>query len=429
MNELLHLALALASVFAAARCGGVLAVRLSQPPVIGELAFCLALGPMLLGGLDPEATAAIFPASVRAEILDIGRIGIALFMFFIGADFCGELGRDRGRVAKVISAVVTVGVSIPLLLGVAVAILVAPHLLLAPGTHWLSAVFVGIALATTAFPILAAIVEETDIARTRVGDLALACAAGTDILVWTILAIVAADAHGRSSRDAAGRLLVIVALTVTTLLLLRPALGRLLWLPSRARSLGTPMLAIAIAAMTSTVTARLGFTVVFGGFLAGLAFRGLIPRESRVFGGLRRVNRLLLLPVFFAAVGLGASFRGLGRPASVIEAVAILLVAAVVGKVGGVYVAARYTRVHRREALALGILLNTKGLTEIVVLGVGFELQLISSGVLAMLIIVALVTTAATIPLLRGLDLMRARRGQAPPISADLATETLNATL
>ena len=403
--------LAVAGVAALAWLAGTAATRLAQPRVIGELVAVMSLGPSALGAVAPGVPAFLFPPAIHGVLVTIGQAGVVLFMFFVGVEFEGGLLKARPRVGV---AVASVSVALPLLLGVAVALPFAGYIAAPPARPWLCALFVGVALSVTAFPILAAIVEETPLTTPSLGQLALGCAAGTDVVAWLMLAVLSAQVHASAEARVAERLLAVAALAIVVLVPLRRALRRgLRSLPERAQAVAVPAAGLALAASLASATDHLGVTVIFGAFLAGLALNG----EPRALQGLlarvRRVNRFALLPVFFVLVGLAANLHAAAGSLPLAGIGVLLLVAAVVGKVGGVSVAARCSGLGWRDAFGLGALLNTKGLTEIVVLGVGYHLGLISAAVLGMLVAVALVTTASTVPLLLLLELAHGTRESA----------------
>jgi Kef-type K+ transport system membrane component KefB len=403
-----RLVLTVAVVIAVAWLAGNAMQRFGQPRIIGELAATIALGPSLVGATLPGVTAFLFTPDIHHGVHELGRAGVVLFMLFIGLELKGRQLTDRPRIA---AALTVASVTAPFALGVAVALPLVPTLGPSTGEAWECAVFVGIALSVTAFPVLAAILQETRLSIPWLRDLALTCAALTDVVSWSLLAVLAAETQGGSAAVIGLRLLGVVAVGFFALVLLRRALLRLFAPPGQSTSV-LPVIAVALAFGLATATEQLGVTVVFGAFVAGVALRGQRLDERRALVLVHRLTRLVLLPVFFASVGLNVKLHGGGNSLALAEAGLVLLTAAVVGKIGGVSLAAHCSRLGWRNALGLGVLLNTKGLTEIVVISVGFDLGLISSSGLDVLLAVTLVTTAATAPLVQALGL--AQRASEP---------------
>jgi Kef-type K+ transport system membrane component KefB len=238
----------------------------------------------------------------------------------------------------------------------------------------------------------------------------------TDLAAWCLLALVAAETgSGGTSRGAAERLLGAVALAAAVILVAGPLLRRgLAAVPGSLVRVAYPLVAVALALGLATATEHIGVSVILGAFLAGLTFGREAATRGRSLGQVRLVNRFLLLPIFFAATGLRIDLHS-GESVGLYAAGALVLAVATAGKVGGVSVAARAGGLAWRDSLGLAFLLNTKGLTEIVVLRLGYDLGLISRDALGVLIIVALVTTAAAGPALRLIGIVPARRLETPP--------------
>jgi Kef-type K+ transport system membrane component KefB len=408
------LVLAAATIACAARAGGIVARRFGQPVVVGEIAAGLALGPSVLGVIAPEAPGALFPTAIRPELHELARAGIVVFIFSVGTDLDTALVRRCGSLA---AAVGWTSVVIPSVLGVGIGVLVYPAL---AGTTSLAAflAFMAVALSVTALPVLARIVTDADLRARYLGPLALTCAGLADAAAWCLLLVVAALATASSVSGAAVTMIAAAAFVVAVLVLGRPLVTRLVGrLPEgRTRSSAALALGLALAFACAAVTDRLGLHAILGAFVAGVAFGRMQPFETPLGARLLRLNRIVLLPVFFAIVGLEIDVVSAGASTAVLVAGAAVLAVTVAGKLGGTTVVARARGLPWREAVALGALMNTKGLTEIVVLQTGLELGVISQRGFTVLTLMALIATAMTVPVLRLIGALEdAPRRLAPP--------------
>jgi Kef-type K+ transport system membrane component KefB len=386
-----QLLLALAAIMVLARALGALARRLGQPPVVGEIVAGILLGPSLFGTVVSDS---LLPVDIRPALAGLANIGLVLFMFVVGYELDQTLVRGRQRTATAVS----VGsVLAPLALGVGLALWLAPR-------HGVTdvlpfALFMGAAMAVTAFPVLARIVADRGMLRTEVGGLALASAAVDDVLAWSLLAAVVA--LGASGGALPWELLGAVPYVVVMFWGVRPLLRRLAAARDRAGRL-TPTILGAILAgllLSSWLTELIGLHAIFGAFLFGTVMpRGAEELRQEILERIEQVSVLLLLPVFFVTAGLRVDLSTVGG-AGLVELALILLVA-VAGKFLGAYAGARLCRVPRRHAGALATLMNTRGLTEIVILTVGLQLGILDGRLFSMMVVMALVTTAMAGPLL-----------------------------
>ncbi len=389
-------------VLGACWLAGRVVAALGQPAVVGEMAAGILLGPSVLGVLAPGAFAWVFPAGSIRFINALSQVGLLFFMFLVGLRLDARHVRARGHTAVVTSHASIIA---PLLLGAALSLLLFP--LLAPRgvTFTGFALFVGTAMSITAFPVLARILAERKLTGTPLGTLAIACAAVDDVTAWCILAaVIALVRHGREPFPlwaTLGGTAVYVAVMAT--------LGRraLRWVVDRlgARErvsrdvLGVFVLVVLASAW---VTERLGIHALFGAFLAGT----IVPRYERLVRGLvtriEDIMLVLLLPLFFAYTGLRTEIGTLAT-ASLWLLCGLVTAVAVAGKFGGTAVAARLAGTPWREAAALGTLMNTRGLMELVILNIGYELGVVSAPLFAMMVLMALVTTIMTTPVLHWL--------------------------
>ena len=393
-----HVLLALAVVVAAAWCAGWAISRVRQPRVHGEIVVGILLGPSLLGVIWPSALDYLFPTEVISALKVIAQIGLVLFMFLIGLDLDLDKLRGHGYKAAVIS---NVSILAPLALGSLLGIWLYPRL--GEGVDELGFVlFIGAAMAITAFPVLARVLRETGLDRTRIGVLTMTCAAIDDVSAWCVLAIVVAVVKS----DGPTATLRTVALSLLFLLVMRQVVKPLL---ARMPNVSLWM-AIAFALFCGWLTDQIGIHAIFGAFLAG----AVMPRRREQQEALRRqiepTTLTFLLPVFFVVVGLATHINGLNS--LYLWAITLLvLVTAIVGKWGGAMLAARATGETWHAAASIGILMNTRGLTELVILSVGLELGVITTTMFTIMVIMALVTTLMATPLLALVSLERVSEG------------------
>jgi len=383
-----RLLLAVAAAIIVARIVGYGAVRIGQPRVVGEVLAGIMLGPSLLGAVWPEAVDYLFPSEVLGGLRAIAQIGLLLFMFLVGVEFNPGLLRGRGRT---VAAVELGSLVVPFALGAVLALWLHPRL--APDVDRLSFVlFIGVAMAITAFPVLVRILQDTGLAGTSVGTVAVAAAALDDVAAWCILAGIVAVATAAGPGDVLVTGLLAVAFVGVMLLVVRPLLARI----------GTISLpwAVAIALLAAWSTEQIGVHAVFGAFVAGAIMPTPDADGAQLESQLQVVTTTVLLPVFFVVVGLSTRIDQLNS--MYLWGITLLVIAvAVTGKMLGAAGAARLVGSNRRDALTLGVLMNTRGLTEIVILTVGLELSVIDATVFSIGVVMALTTTIMTSPLLR----------------------------
>jgi len=312
---------------------------------------------------------------------------------------------------------VTVNLGLPVIAGVAIAFPLYAHLAGPDAGHTAFALFVGVAAGTTALPVLAAILDDLGLSATALGRLSLGAAAVTDIGAWSLLALVAASAGHGGASQAALRVGGAACLALVVLGVVRPLFRRVLAaVPAGASGVVQTVVGIGLAIALATATEHIGVSVVLGALLAGAAIGRPPAGQQRLSAGARRVNRALLLPVFFAATGLRIDL-GSGWSAGLFAAAACVLLVAATVKITGVTYAATWSGLTRRDAVGLGFLLNTKGLTEIVVLRLGYDLGLLSRPAFGVLVVAALLATAATAPALQLLGLVP--RADTPTLPAE----------
>jgi len=403
-NLLFITLLQLLVMISAARAGNRLLRALGQPGVVGEIVAGLLLGPSLFGHFFPDASVFVFGAKPSAPITIISQIGLVLLMFQIGTDFeFGHLSRPRNRNGTV--AIAAASITVPFALGFGFGQFSASTL--APNIDGLTySLFCGVGLAITAVPILGRILREFDLTRSELGVVAISAAAINDVIGWVMLAGISAYAAAHFTVGGVGlQFAGIGALLLVAWFVLRPLVRRLLAaMPVVNRQLAPNLMTIVVCLIFATgiCTYKLGIFAIFGGFLAGLLFH---HDKAFVEAWRAQVGKFVMvffLPVFFTYTGLRTNVLGLVS-VSDWEWLAVVLAAAILGKVVPVYVAARSAGFNHQESTILGSLMNTRALMELIVLNIGFDLGFIPQSVFTMLVIMAVATTVMTGPLLRRL--------------------------
>jgi len=396
-DTLLHVLIALAVVIATARALGSLFKRLRQPPVIGEIIAGILLGPSLLGRVAPAASAFLLPKAVAPYLGIISQVGVILYMFLVGLELDPSLLKKRGHATVAIShaSIIT-----PFVLGAGISLWLYPMLSTSDVPFTCFSLFLGVSMSVTAFPVLARILTDRRIHTTRMGVIALTCAAVDDVTAWCLLAFVVSIVQAR----AAGAVLtagLAVGFIAAVVLIVRPAMVKLARVYGNRGRLTQGVMALVFVALllSSCATEVIGIHAVFGAFALG----AVIPHDSSLARDLtdrlEDIVIVLLLPAFFAFTGMRTEIGLVGSGTEWLVCGAIIVVASV-GKFGGSLVAARLTGLGWRDASALGVLMNTRGLMELIVLNIGLELRVISPTLFAMLVIMAVVTTFATTPIL-----------------------------
>ena len=397
MSSLLLFIVQATLVIVSARLIGLMARRLRQPMVIAELVAGIALGPSLLGWLAPGVEAAVFPAHSLGQLSIVSQVGLLLFMFLVGLEFDPAMLRARARAAVTISHS---SILVPFGLGLLFAVIVYPGLS-PPSVPFRSfAMFMGVSMSITAFPVLARILSEQRMLRSEIGTMAIACAAVDDITCWCVLAFILALVRATTLTGAVVTVVLAVGYTALMLGFVRRLASHFAARMPAVSSQGLVAIAILSIFASSAITELIGIHAIFGAFLCGT----VIPRERglprRIAGKLEDVVEAFMLPLFFAFSGLRTEL-GLLDHARDWLVCALVIAVACLGKFGGSVMAARLSGFGWREASAIGILMNTRGLVELVVLNIGYDLGLVSPTLFTMLVIMALVTTFMTSPLLR----------------------------
>lgn len=386
-------------VIGLSRFVGVAFRWINQPLVIGEIVAGIMLGPSLLGLVAPGFAATLFPSEAVPFLNMLSQVGLIFFMFLIGLEL-----NPKYLTGNLETAILTSHISIlvPFCLGTFLAVILYPLVSVSSVPFTAFALFLGAAMSITAFPVLARIITENNLQRTRLGTLALTCAAVDDVTAWCVLAVAIAVARN-GSIDQKAVLTIIESLFYIGFMFTvgRWFLKRLSRYYERAGRLSQLTMALIYSGVVASalITEYIGIHLIFGAFLLG----AVMPKNEGLVRELAVKTEdfvlIFLLPVFFAYSGLKTQIGLLNSPQLWGLCLLVLLVA-IAGKYIGTYIAARVCGINKREASALGWLMNTRGLTELIVLNIGLELKVISPLLFTMLVIMALVTTFMTSPLL-----------------------------
>ncbi len=368
--------------------------RCGQTGVIGEMVAGILLGPSLFGLLAPNAFQFIFAASSLDTLRLLSQIGVCLFLFTVGMELDVSEVRHKAQTAVVVSHS---SIVIPYFLGVALALFLYSQLA-QPGASFLAfALFMGISMSITAFPVLVRILQDRGIFKTSLGSTATACAAVDDVTAWCMLAFVVAIARATSVDGAAFNLGLVLVFIALMLFVIKRKLPT--WLGQSALERPDPsktVLAVVfgVVLVSAVSTELIGIHALFGAFLAGI----VMPTAYGLVVRVENLSSVLLLPVFFAFTGLRTQI-GLLNSAQDWLICLVIIAVATAGKLGGSALAARLTGMKWRESLQLGALMNTRGLMELIALNIGYDMGILSQRIFTMLVIMALITTIMTGPL------------------------------
>lgn len=403
--QVITLIVQITTILVVARVFGLVFRKLGQPQVVGEMAAGIFLGPSIFGAIAPAASAYIFPAGSLDYLNALSQVGLLLFMFLIGLEMDARFLRGAKRIAVLTSHT---SIVLPFMLGVGLALFFYPTAPPTRAANFLGyALFMGIAVSVTAFPVLARILQERGMTGSKLGALALACAALNDVTAWVILALVVVIV--RSGAPGASIFWMLggsIAFALAMLFVVRPLARRLIDrffgpgdADDRTLSHDAVALLLVFAMVCAWATERLGIHALFGAFLAGAILPAHYPFVQQLIGRLEDLTVVFLLPLFFAFTGLRTQIGLLASPEYLLKA-ALIIVVAVAGKLVGTALAARASGMSVRESLALGALMNTRGLMELVVLNIGLDIGVLPPTLFAMMVLMALVTTLMTTPLL-----------------------------
>ncbi len=397
IDTLLHVLLSLMVVIITARGVGAIFKVFHQPPVIGEVIGGILLGPSFLGRIAPDVYQFILPTTTAPFLGVIAQLGVILYMFLVGLELDLKILKRSGHATLAISHA---SIVVPFIFGSALALYLYVPMSSANISFTNFALFLGVSMSVTAFPVLARILTDRKTQKTRMGTIALTCAAVDDVTAWCLLAFVVS-----MSQAQLGGALITVGLTLvyvaTMLLVVRPLVARAVpYLETFDKLTEGGMALIFVTLLLSAlVTEFIGIHAIFGAFLLG----AVTPHNSRVAkelqDRLQDMVQIMFLPAFFAFTGMRTQF-GLLQTRQEWLLCGLIIVVATLGKFGGTFLAGRATGLNWRDSASLGVLMNTRGLVELIVLNIGLDLNVISPTLFTMLVLMALVTTFMTTPLI-----------------------------
>ena len=386
------------TIIIVARFFGWIFKKIGQPSVIGEIIAGIFLGPSLIGLYFPEFSHALFPKESLGNLQFLSQIGLILFMFVIGMELDLKVLKNKANDAVVISHA---SIVFPFALGISLAYFVY-HQFAPEGVEFLSfSLFMGIAMSITAFPVLARIVQERGIHKTRLGTIVITCAAADDITAWCLLAAVIAIVKAGTFTSSLFVIGLAVLYVIVMLFLVKPFLKRVGDLYSNNGNLSKPVVAIFFLTLilSSYATEIIGIHALFGAFMTGAIMPEITKFRNVFIEKVEDVAVILLLPLFFVFTGLRTQI-GLINDPYLWKITGFIILVAVVGKFVGSALAAKFVGQNWKESLTIGALMNTRGLMELVVLNIGYDLGVLTSEIFTMMVIMALVTTFMTGPAL-----------------------------
>lgn len=383
-------------IITASRICAWLCKRIGQPAVMGEIIAGILLGPSLVGTLFPQFSAFVFPAASLGDLQMLSQIGLILFMFVIGIEIDISVFKKKAGSAMLISYF---GMVVPFMLGIGLSLYLYRHYAPANIHFYAFSLFIGIAMSITAFPVLSRIIRERGITHTRLGSVAIAAAATDDLVAWCLLTFIVAIAKAGTGTSTLYTLAAVIIYIAIMLFLVRPVITRMMKQSLQDNTLKRSTLAIIfiILLVSAYCCEVIGIHALFGAFFTG----AILPRDHNfrktLIDKIEDVSMVLLLPIFFVFTGLKTQIGLLNDP-SLWLSCAIIIFIAVAGKFGGSSIAARISGESVQDSLSIGALMNTRGLVELVVLNIGYDLGILSPQLFTMMVLMALITTLMTNP-------------------------------
>jgi Kef-type K+ transport system membrane component KefB len=372
--------------------------RIGQPPVMGEMIAGILLGPSVLGYFFPQVMSFVFPVTSLETLRLLSQIGVVLFMFIVGMELNVRHVKEKGSAAVMISHA---SIIVPFVLGAGLALFLYEGLA-PPGTSFSAfALFIGVAMSITAFPVLARILEDRNLSQTDLGSVALTCAAVDDVTAWCILALVIALVQASGIAVSLATVVFTLLFAAAMIFVVRPQLRRMVNQATGSHVHTRRLIAgvLAFVLVCALITETIGIHALFGAFIAGVVMPPSADFRSFLRDRLDAFSAAALLPLFFVFTGLRTQVTLLNDWQSWALCGVIVLVA-IAGKLGGSMLMSRFTGMSWSQSFSIGALMNTRGLVELVVLNIGYDLGILSGRIFAMMVLMALVTTFMTGPLL-----------------------------
>lgn len=390
------------------RLFGFLFKHIGQPGVIGEIVAGIVLGPSVLGYFFPDVFQALFPPESLTNLELLSQVGLVLFMFVIGMELDFSVLKNKINETLVISHA---GILVPFFLGIVASYWIYEEYAAAQTAFLPFALFIGISMSITAFPVLARIIQERNMTKTSLGTLAIASAANDDVTAWCLLAVVIAIAKAGTFASALYAIGLTALYIIIMFMVVRPFLKKVGEVYANQEVINKTFVALIllILIISSTLTEIIGIHVLFGAFMAGVVMPPSIGFRKVMMEKVEDIALVFFLPLFFAFTGLRTEIGLINSPA--LWGVCLLLITvAVAGKLGGCAVAARLVGESWKDSFTIGTLMNTRGLMELVALNIGYEMGVLPPSIFVILVIMALVTTFMTTPLLHLVERIFARR-------------------
>ena len=369
-----------------------------QPPVMGEMIAGIVLGPSVLGFFFPNALSFVFPPSSLETLRLLSQIGVVLFMFIVGMELNVRHVKEKGSAAVMISHA---SIIVPFVLGTTLALFLYRGLA-PPGTSFSAfALFIGVAMSITAFPVLARILEDRGLTQTDLGSIALTCAAVDDVTAWCILALVIAIVQASGIAVSLFTVVFTLLFAAAMIFLVRPQLRRIVKQATGSHVHTRRLIAgvLAFVLVCALITETIGIHALFGAFIAGVVMPPSADFRTFLRDKLDAFSAAALLPLFFAFTGL-RTHVGLLNDWQSWALCGVIILVAIAGKLGGSMLMSRFTGMNWTQSFSIGVLMNTRGLVELVVLNIGYDLGILSGRIFTMMVLMALVTTFMTGPLL-----------------------------
>lgn len=401
-HPLAILLIQIVTIIFVARFFGWVCKKIGQPSVIGEIIAGIALGPSFFGHYFPELSTVLFPATSLDNLKFLSQIGLIFFMYVVGMELDLKVLKNKAHEAVIISHA---SIIIPFALGMLLAYTIYTEYAPANIEFLSFALFLGIAMSITAFPVLARIVQERGLHKTKLGAMVITCAAADDITAWCILAGVIAIVKAGSFVSSLYIIALSVIYVMAMVMLVKPFLRKIGDMYDTHEKITKPVVAIFFLTLliSSYLTEIIGIHALFGAFVAGVIMPDNMKFRTIFIEKIEDVSLVILLPLFFVFTGLRTEIDSLNS-SELWKVCGLIILVAVTGKFIGSALTAKFVGQNWRDSLTIGALMNTRGLMELVVLNIGYDLGVMTKEVFAMMVIMALATTFMTGPALNIID-------------------------